>query len=478
MKNKFLIYFIFFTSFSYLVGCAVTPSSGKRDIVLMSEEEEKSIGAREDPKIVKQFGGIYKNENLQNYVESLGEFLVTTSETPDQKFKFTILDTPIVNAFALPGGYIYLTRGLIYLCQNEAQLAGVIAHEIGHVTGRHTAKRYTKTIGTNLIANLLGIILKNPSLNNLVNTSASLYLLSYSREHEYEADQLATRYMIRAGFDPQEMANFLKVMENFSKVQKKILGDNKKVSELLLTHPTSSKRVSEVIKNSSESVSYKPIIGREVFLKKIDGILFGDKPEDGFFYKNKFIHKKLDFAFDFDESFFFFNNPNYLLGIHDDETKIIFNIDKNENIDDLKYFARWAKISKKNILNYSQKKQNDFEISSSVVKKPNNLLKLVLIKSNDKLYRFMLITDEKKFEYQKIKFEKVVSSFEKVSKSVSLQKIHPPRIRILKNSNKKNFMKDIINSSGLQKKYSDEIFNSINNIINNEQNLEKLKTVY
>ena len=143
-KNKFLIFLIFFLIFFSTSSCVVTPSSGQREISLMSEEDEKAIGKSEHPKIIKQFGGVYHNDKLQNYIESLGKFLVSTSESPNLTFTFTILNSPIVNAFALPGGYIYLTRGLIYLCQNEAQLAGVIAHEIGHVTGRHSAKRYTR----------------------------------------------------------------------------------------------------------------------------------------------------------------------------------------------------------------------------------------------------------------------------------------------------------------------------------------------
>ena len=149
-KNKFLIFLVFFYIFCSTSSCVVTPSSGQREISLMSEEDEKAIGKSEHPKIIKQFGGVYQNDKLQNYIESLGKFLVSTSETPNLTFTFTILNSPIVNAFALPGGYIYLTRGLIYLCQNEAQLAGVIAHEIGHITGRHSAKRYTRAVGTNL----------------------------------------------------------------------------------------------------------------------------------------------------------------------------------------------------------------------------------------------------------------------------------------------------------------------------------------
>mgnify|MGYP001245132913 FL=1 len=143
---------IFFRFFSlvlipfFILGCQLNPATGKNEVSLITENEEDNIGKQEHPKILKQFGGKYENKKLQNYINSLGNFIVSTSEMPDKKFTFTILDSPIVNAFALPGGYIYITRGLISLCQNEAQLAGVIAHEIGHVTARHTARRYTKSV--------------------------------------------------------------------------------------------------------------------------------------------------------------------------------------------------------------------------------------------------------------------------------------------------------------------------------------------
>lgn len=479
MKNKIFIYITLITNLFLFMGCSITPSSGKRDLNLMSEKEESDIGKREHPKIIKQFGGIYKDDVLQNYVESLGKFLVATTETPDRKFTFTILDTPIINAFALPGGYIYLTRGLIYLCQNEAQLAGVIAHEIGHVTARHSAKRYTQTVGTNLIANLINTVLRNPYLGNLVNTSASFYLLSYSRSHEYEADSLATRYMIRAGFDPNEMANFLKVMENFSRLQKKIIGDQKKVSELLLTHPNSSKRVKEVIDSSKDNIPLNPIIGREIFLKKIDGLLYGDKPEDGFFYKNKFVHKALDFSFEFDESFYFFNNPKFLLGTNEDETKIVFDIDDNPNLSDLDYFSKWGKVSKKKIKNFKKYFLNNFNISSCVIKRSKKTIKLVTIKDDDKYYRFALISNEEKFDFNSKKFDIVINSFQKVSSNPKLSNLKPPKIKVISNQKESGYLKGLTEKLNLQKKHSEEIFFSINNInTSNKNSLEKLKTIY
>ncbi len=477
MKNKFLIFFIFFSIFCSISSCVVTPSSGQREISLISQEEEKSIGKKEHPKIIKQFGGIYKNEILQNYIESLGKFLVTTSESPNLEFTFTILNSPIVNAFALPGGYIYLTRGLIYLCQNEAQLAGVIAHEIGHITGRHSAKRYTRAVGTNLLGNLLKTLTKNPILQSLTNTTSSLFLLSYSRDHEYEADNLATRYMIRAGFDPYEMANFLKQMEKYSNLQKKIIGDKNKVSELLLTHPNSSKRVIEVINSVDNSSTYKPIIGREVFLKKIDGMLYGYRPEEGFFYKNTFIHKPLDFFFNFDESIFFINNPNFLIGLGENNTKIFFDVDNDINQDDLEYFSKWSKTSKNKILNYSKKVINSFVISECIIKKSDKTIGLALIKDNKNLYRFSVSTDKKYFESYKNKFFNMVYSFKKISANPDILNFEPPRIRVIKYSAKKDFVKNVLINSGFQKRFSKDIFMTINKI-DNLRTSQKIKTIY
>ena len=477
IKNKILIFLIFFSILFSTSSCVVTPSSGQREISLMSVEDEKAIGRTEHPKIVKRFGGVYKNESLQNYIESLGKFLVTTSESPNLKFTFTILNSPIVNAFALPGGYIYLTRGLIYLCQNEAQLAGVIAHEIGHITGRHSAKRYTQTIGTNILGNLLNTLIKNPILQNLTNSTSSLYLLSYSRNHEYEADSLATRYMVRAGFEPYEMANFLKQMERYSNLQKKITESKTEVSELFLTHPNSSKRVIKVINDSNSSTTYKPIIGREVFLKKIDGMLYGDKPEEGFFYKNTFIHKPLDFFFSFDESIFFLNKPNFLMGLGENNTKIFFDIDNDIIKNDLEYFSKWSKTPIKSILNYSKITLNNFIISKCIIKKYNKTIGLAFIKDYKNIYRFSISSDKKNFENYEKKFLNMIHSFGKVSTNPKVAGIEPPKIRILKNSEKKGFIEDVIKKSGLQKKFSEDILMTINTI-DKIKTGQKIKTIY
>ena len=478
MKNKIINCISIFSILILISNCAVNPSTGKSEFSIMSEEEENQIGKREHPKIIKSFGGVYKNVKLQNYVESLGEFLVNTSELPEKKFTFTILDSPIINAFALPGGYIYLTRGLIYLCQNEAQLAGVIAHEIGHVTARHTAQRFTKNFGVGLLANVLGALSRNVVVSDLINTSASLYLLSFSRSQEYEADQLAVRYMARAGFDPREMGEFLRLMEKFSRLKRKIVKDDKETSELLKTHPNSSKRVKEVIEKSSEKIPFNPIIGNEVFLKKIDGMIYGDKPNEGFFIKNRFIHKKLDFTFTFNQNYYFLNNPNYLLGITDKKTKVIFDIDETQEQNNLEYLSKWVKVSKKKILNYKSEFNNNLKISSGIIKKKKNIIYVAAISNSNLIHRFVLVTDKKEFDIYSESFKEIVYSFNKVSVNERLNSIQPPRIKVLRNSQEKGFISSLKAKTNLQTKYATEIFEIINDLGKKSKGRKKIKLIY
>ena len=333
---------IFLLSLLFLIqSCQVNPASGQKEVSLMSKEEEEYIGQREHQKLITQFGGVYEKKDLQNYVNSIGKFLVSTSELPNNKFTFTILDSNIVNAFALPGGYIYLTRGLIALCNNEAQLAGVIAHEIGHVTARHAAQRYTRTIGTNLIGNILNVLIKNQAVGNLVGQGAGLYILSYSRNQELEADRLAVRYMSRAGFAEEEMANFLKSMEKYSILSQKM--DNKdprKTSNLLSTHPSSSKRIQKVIKQLKLMNSARPIIGKDIFLKKIDGLRYGQSPNQGVIFGDHFIHNRLKIKFKLPEDFFFTNTSKYLFGRDKHNSQIIIDVRNNNGDEDVLEYTK------------------------------------------------------------------------------------------------------------------------------------------
>jgi len=186
-----------------LQGCATNPATGRSDFTpFMSPAKESAVGKEQHPLVIKQNGGVLDDPKIAGYVAVVGGRLAAVSELPKTPFTFTVLNTPLVNAFALPGGYIYVTRGILALFNSESELASVLGHEIGHVTARHSAKRYNQQLFTGLGVALLGAALKNKGVSDALGYGSQIYLKSYSRGNEYESDQLGVRYSTRAGFDP------------------------------------------------------------------------------------------------------------------------------------------------------------------------------------------------------------------------------------------------------------------------------------
>ena len=198
--------------------------AGAQTIFGMSPEDEKRIGRDKHPKILEQFGGAYADPDLARYVNSIGQFVAAASDAPEVGYTFTVIDSPIVNAFAVPGGYVYLTRGLLALADNEAEVAGVLAHEIAHVTARHGAKRQTKGTLAGLGLAVLGAVTNNDALKSLGRVGAHAVLSAYSRKEEYEADDLGVLYLSRAGFDPGAMSSFLDKLKRHSALEASMHG--------------------------------------------------------------------------------------------------------------------------------------------------------------------------------------------------------------------------------------------------------------
>ncbi len=303
----------------------VTPSSAQ----FITKSQEMAIGAEEHPKIITQYGGVYDEPQVSGYVASIGGRIVANSEIPGLRFHFTVLDSPIVNAFALPGGYVYVTRGLIALANSEAELASVLAHEVGHVAARHTAQRYNRSVGMSLGGAVLGALIGNQIVNDLVQQGSQLYLLSYSRKQEYEADQLGVRYLVRAGYDPYAEADFLRSMEAQDMLEQALNRDkNNRPSEFLTTHPITAKRVVEAIdaaRNSGVPVETRPRL-RDEFLNNIEGMIYGGSAEHGFVRDRSFVHPKLRFAFTVPPGFRITDAPEAVMAEGPEETKIKFDM--------------------------------------------------------------------------------------------------------------------------------------------------------
>jgi predicted Zn-dependent protease len=311
-----------------LAACAVAPATGRSIFTGgLTPEKEAKLGFQENKKVLKEFGGPYDDPELARYVSSLGKLLARTSEMPDLEFTFTVLDSPIVNAFALPAGYVYITRGLLALADSEAELAGVLAHEIGHVTARHTAERYGQTMlaqGATLGAGLL----LGGSASDLTGAGAMLFVRSWSRDQEHEADLLGVRYLSRVGYRPQAMASFLTRLQAQSRLDAEIAGSPGKADEfsLLQTHPRTADRIEVAIRAAGTKPVANPMVARETYLRKIDGLLYGDDPKQGVIKGRRFLHSDLRFAFEVPEGFRLINSPSKVAARGPEGAAIVFDM--------------------------------------------------------------------------------------------------------------------------------------------------------
>ena len=268
----------------FLSGCAVNPVTGEQELMLLSEQEESRLGLETDRSILHQYG-LYDDAELQGYMQDIGARMGRGSHRPALEWQFKVIDSPVVNAFAAPGGYIYVTRGLLAAVNNEAELAGVIGHEIGHVTARHSAQQYSNEllaqIGLGLGQSLLGDY--EDVLGPVLEAGAGLLFLKFSRDDEREADALGVEYATRSGYDAAKMADFFTTLQRQSATD----GDSaSRLPEFFSTHPNPANRESSVRKMAQSWQTRFPqqsfAVERNAFLQKIDGLVYGQDPRLGF----------------------------------------------------------------------------------------------------------------------------------------------------------------------------------------------------
>ncbi len=331
----------------------VNPATGKTEFTAMSPEQEKAVGKEQHPKILQQFGGVYGDAELRAYISEIGNRLKATSELPDETFTFTLLNSDVINAFALPGGYVYISRGLLALAENEAEVAGVMAHEIGHVTARHSAQRYSRgvlaqggvTLGT-VLAGVLGGGNLAKTVQQIGGTGAQAYLAGYSRDQEFQADGLGVRYLSRAGYDSTAMATFLEKLGAHSRLARKLAGKEDApdpATSMFATHPRTPDRVRRAAEQAADSAAGGRV-NRDDYLRRIDGLIYGDDPAQGFIRGRKFIHPKLRISFEAPADFRLQNTPRAVLGGNKSGHLMKFDSGKIRSANMRDYISReWAK---------------------------------------------------------------------------------------------------------------------------------------
>jgi predicted Zn-dependent protease len=302
-------------SVTLLGSCATNPVTGERELSLMSEAQEIQLGQEMDAQVRREMG-LYDDAALQRYVQDVGLRLARTSERPGLPWRFAVVDEPAINAFALPGGYIYLTRGILPFLDNEAELAGVLGHEIGHVTARHAAQQYTKSTTAGIGVTLLSIFVPEARpFQSITETALGVLFLKHGRDDELQADRLGVLYSARTGWNPAGVAGMLTTLARLDEAS----GTRRGVPNWLATHPAPADRVQQV-QAAIQQVAATPVgtsgagaIDRTAFLERIDGIVYGDSPSQGIVRGNAFLHRDLRFALNFPQGWDIRNAPAQVL---------------------------------------------------------------------------------------------------------------------------------------------------------------------
>lgn len=326
-----------------VTGCATNPVSGESDFVLMSEEQEIAMGKQNHVEVMKQYKE-YKDPELQSFVEQIGQKLAVAGHRGHLEYTFTLLDSPQVNAFALPGGYIYITRGIMAYMNNEEQLAGVLGHELGHVTARHGVRQHGAQTAASVIGVLATIATGSQQVAEASNQLGGALVSGYGRQHELEADRLGAEYLARTGYDPEKMlgvVGILKDQEEFELQRAREEGREPRVYHgVYASHPENDDRLQEVIRAADK---FKNPDARqtdpEAFLKLMDNVTFGDSEEQGIVRDHRFYHKELDFTVAFPQGWRIENQPTQLVAIRQDSAAaMIMSLDKLESNENASQF--------------------------------------------------------------------------------------------------------------------------------------------
>ncbi len=316
----------------FISSCARNPVSGKKELSLMSAAQEQAMGDQADPSIIQAYG-LYADEGLQAFINEKGKAMGAISHMPDQVYQFRLLDSPVVNAFAVPGGYVYFTRGIMAHFNNEAEFAGVLGHEIGHITARHSAKQQT----TQLLGNLgfmVGVIAseKFRVFANEAGQGLGLMFLKFGRDHESQSDELGVEYSTKIGYDSHEMADFFQTLNRLSEKS------GQSIPDFLSTHPNPVNRYAKVHEMSDamqQQLGLRDLkVNRNEFLRRIDGLVYGEDPRQGYEENGVFYHPELLFQFPVPSNWQLYNSPAQVqMAPADGQAMMVFTLSPETTLD-------------------------------------------------------------------------------------------------------------------------------------------------
>ncbi|MCB9502109.1 MAG: M48 family metalloprotease [Deferribacteres bacterium] len=448
-KKKSVIFVGLLFLLFLISACAVDYVTGKHTFNLVSEQQEIQIGREADPSIISQYG-LYDDPKLTEYVDGIGQKIAVVSQRPNLKYTFRVVDSPIVNAFALPGGWVYFTRGILAHFNSEAELAGVMGHEIGHVVARHGAEQMSKAQLAGI--GLLGMSAVSPELakfSDLAQMGVGLLFLKFGRNQESESDRLGVEYSTKLGYDANSMAKFFQTIGRLSEASGGGLPD------FLSTHPNPADRektVSRLAGDWQKKIDYKPLnISPRDYLKRIDGIVYGNDPRQGFVENNIFYHPTMRFQFPVPANWKLANLPTVVQMVSTDEKAYIqFALASTNSPDSAA--NKLVQDNQLTVLKRQNTKLNGFPALFLDAKLENETQSIrvitYFIEKDKSLFSFQGLTASADYEQNKNEILNTLNGFRQLTDKNALNK-KPLRVRIRTVSNPGNF-KSIMQQFGMK----------------------------
>ena len=443
----FLIVVLFFS-------CARNPVTGKKELMLMSEKQEINLGKQSDPSIVASFG-LYEDKKLQNFIDQKGQQMAKVSHRPDLNYEFKVLDTDVINAFALPGGYVYFTRGILAHFNNEAEFAGVLGHEIGHITARHSAKQYSKQMLAQ-VGLLAGVIVSQDfrQYAGAAQQGLGLLFLKFGRDNESESDKLGVEYSTRIGYDAHHMANFFQTLHRM-----RASSGSEPIPNFLSTHPDPvdreknvhaladewQKKLNKNRKNLKEN--------RESYLQMIDGIIYGKDPRQGFTEQGVFYHPEMKFFFSVPSGWKVVNSPAQVQMAPDagDAVLILELVSGKSAVTAAQEYVQQNKIKVIQAENTSVNSLSAREVLGEVVNQndANNPISILsyFIEYQNRVFAFHGMAYRNTFSKYRNLMDRSIRTFNKLRDQNKIN-VSPDRIKIVKNT-KSQSLRSALLSSGV-----------------------------
>jgi len=431
MLNKKVIcfYLLIMLPIILWLSCAVNPVTGKHEFMLLSRADEIALGKQTDQEIIEMYG-IYQDESLQTYINRIGSQMTPLTHQPDLPYSFKVLDTDVINAFAVPGGFVYFTRGILAYLNNEAELAGVMGHELGHVNARHSAKALSKAqlaqLGLQLGAAVSETFAK---LSGLAGFGVQMLFLRFSRDNEREADNLGVEYASRAGYDAVGMATFFQTLERMHPSSDSGLPD------WFSTHPDPDDRIAAVTQKTKEWQSRlkgkKFVLNRNSYIKSIDGLLFGPDPRQGYIEALVFYHPNMRFQFPLPAQWQINNLPSQVQMVAPQENAVIlFTLAKGTSLSDAA--DQFLQNTEATALEQNPITIHGFKalemVSEISGEQPLKLLS-TFIQQEDRIFVFHGYSSPEEFNNQLPVFKKSMTGFKKLTNSNKIN-VKPKRLYV------------------------------------------------